>query len=190
MYHFLSILKRRHGLLRLALLLTGGGILFQYAAIQAVAGDADPVKLKAALVYKLTRFVHWPGVGDGEQQYLFDICVMAGEDVLQAFGGMQGRKVGDREIQVRRVRKPDASCRLLYIGSEHDQRLNAVLNIVREWPLLSVSDLPDFARRGGIIELARQEKRMRFFINHGAARRAGLTIAAPLMEMSTVVDGR
>jgi len=48
--------------------------------------------------------------------------------------------------------------------------------------------MPDFNKRGGIINLVQQDNRIGFEIQLRYAREHGLQIGAPLLELARVVD--
>jgi hypothetical protein len=53
--------------------------------------------------------------------------------------------------------------------------------------VLTVSDIPQFARRGGMIELVLAGNKVRFEINVAATARAGLTLSSELLKLAVVV---
>jgi hypothetical protein len=53
--------------------------------------------------------------------------------------------------------------------------------------LLTIGDGEDFARRGGVIALVRQDSRFQFDINLAAAERAGLRVDATLLGLARQV---
>jgi len=55
-------------------------------------------------------------------------------------------------------------------------------------PILSVSDIADFTRAGGMIDLVEVEQRIRFNINLSAARRARLRLSSQLLKLATIVE--
>jgi hypothetical protein len=54
--------------------------------------------------------------------------------------------------------------------------------------VLTISDMLEFNKRGGIINLVRQDNRIGFEIQLRNARELGLQIGAPLLELARVVD--
>ncbi len=58
----------------------------------------------------------------------------------------------------------------------------------RQQPLLTISDIEGFAGGGGIIGLFLAERRVRFAINVGAARIAGLRISSQLLKLGRLVS--
>jgi hypothetical protein len=60
---------------------------------------------------------------------------------------------------------------------------------LRNRPVLTVSDLPQFLEAGGIIAFS-TEARVQLHINPPAAQRAGLTISSKLLRVAKVVEAK
>jgi len=156
----------------------------------AEAPTAEESALKAALVYKLAQFVDWPEPDGGET---FAFCVL-GEDV---FGGaldrLQGRQLDQRPVVVRHYRQSEAvspDCRVLFVGPDKIPFEREILARFAGRPMLTLGESQHFAENGGMIQLRRSGRKFAFVINPNRARRDGLTIAAPLLSMSTIVETR
>ena len=53
--------------------------------------------------------------------------------------------------------------------------------------ILTVSDIPRFANYGGMVELAKDQSRLRLKINLERVKQADITIAAPVLSLATLV---
>jgi hypothetical protein len=92
-------------------------------------------------------------------------------------------------VAVHRLGSPQESlerCQVLFIPSSERVRLTPLLKVVAQRPILTVSDIEGFARRGGILQMYSAASRIRFVINRASAQRAGLRIAAPLLDLAEV----
>jgi len=77
---------------------------------------------------------------------------------------------------------------MLYVAVSEQQRYPDLVKSARGQPVLTVSELPGFSDSGGIIEIFREHERIRFIINLGVARRAGLEISPNLLKLAVQVD--
>ena len=78
-------------------------------------------------------------------------------------------------------------CHLLFISDSEAESLAAILAALDDRPVLTVADMPNFARAGGIINLKTTgENKLRFEINTGTARRAGLKISSKLLNLAEI----
>jgi hypothetical protein len=169
--------------LTFAILLPGSG---------AVAAESEDA-VKAAFVYNFPKFVDWPDSAFPTPSAPIDICVLGGNqfaDVLRSIvrdKTVRGRPLTVREdVPLRNL----ASCRVVYIPASEEKRVPAVLDQVAGLPILTVGDTDVLAERGGIIGLTTNENHVRFEVNVGAARRAGLKLGSQLLKVATrVVEG-
>jgi hypothetical protein len=142
-------------------------------------------QLKAAFLLNFTRYIEWPATsGRGGD---FNLCV-AGPDV---FGTAldevtAGKAVNGRRIVVRKnVSVPDAaSCDLVYISLTETGKIHEALQGLAASTALTVGEEAGFLRMGGMIAFAPQDGKLRFYINAGAAERAGITISSRLMVLA------
>lgn len=166
-----------------------GMLAFAVALSPAIAAPPES-KLKAALVYKISAYVSWPEeTQHGAEPLSFNVCGLGKSAMDGALDSLSGRMTKGRAIQYREValeQLADADCHLLFVPP--DQELGIALNQLAGRAILTIGEDQDFALSGGMIELHRKQNRFGFRINRRAASRAGLIIAAPLLELATLVE--
>lgn len=145
--------------------------------------------VKAAYVYNFFQFVEW-GRLPQPAEAAYNVC-LAGEDPVNApLRGIGGREVAGRRIAVSSL-PPSAegaqSCHILYIGASERARLPDLLASLRGRKVLTVSSLPGFAGRGGMIGFVTEKGRVRLEINLRAARGADIWLSAKLLEIARLV---
>ena len=74
------------------------------------------------------------------------------------------------------------------ISTSEEERLRAILDYLRDRPILTIADMPNFARAGGIISLKTVEDRIRFDINVDAANAADLKLSSKLLRLGNIVS--
>ncbi|ABF39940.1 hypothetical protein Acid345_0937 [Candidatus Koribacter versatilis Ellin345] len=152
------------------------------------AGPPTDLQVKAAYLYKFGAFVQWPAsVAPSDD---FSICVL-GRD---GFGSVldstiNGESIEGKKLVALRVNsvREAAQCRILYISNSEESRLRGILVELAKAPVLTVSDIPHFADRGGMIEFTLQSGRVRFDVNVTRAERAGLTLSSQLLKVAANV---
>lgn len=161
------------------------GAMSDLRAQQAVASEYD---VKAAYLVNFARFTTWPterGVGAP-----FRICVL-GRDPFEAVldATVVDERIDGEIITVVRIDAPEdaAGCRVLFVSASEAPHLEAILGGVVGEPVLTVSDLPGFSDRGGIIEFVPEGRRVRFSVNLASATEAGLTLSAELLRVAKSV---
>lgn len=175
---------------QLSLIGLAGGLLMS-TGIRADSDVPREERIKAALVFKLAKFVEWPvAVLPGRDPLCF--CVLGNSAVGEALAAVDGKPVRDRQAQYRVVASLAPAevkgCHVLYLARTVRETSAGMPPGLRGFPTLTVSDAPDFARRGGMIGLTRSENKLSFEINLRNARETGLEPGAPLLELATVVE--
>lgn len=163
-------------------------------SVPALAGGpvSTEYRLKAALIYKLTRFVEWPKTGDTHGAEQFGICVLGRDDFGSALDALQGRVVNDAVISIRRFNQSDGvgmNCQMIFISDSKRAFIGTILHSFGNYPILTIGDSSRFAEKGGMIQFTRDGKHIGFKINLRRAHASGLKIAAPLLQLATIVDG-
>jgi hypothetical protein len=135
--------------------------------------------------------VKWPDAPSFANSDNFRICVLGQDpfgDILDAT--VRGEKLDGKPIVVQRLhRAQDAgSCRMVFVSKSERGSLSALLPTLKA-PVLTVSDIPDFSRHGGMIEFVEQDGRVRFVVNLQAAQQSGLTVSSELLKVASAVRG-
>jgi hypothetical protein len=76
------------------------------------------------------------------------------------------------------------SCRILFISSSEQNQLKEILAALDNTSVLTVSDMPQFARRGGMIQFVVEANKVRVEVNLTSAERAGLTLSSQLLKVA------
>lgn len=145
-------------------------------------------QVKAAYLYNFGKFVRWQDRPTNPGSV--EICVL-GKDPFGAVldSTVAGESIDGRNIRVRRLPRAQdaAACNILYISSSEENRLSSILYSVHPFGLLTVSDIPNFAERGGVIEFVAQQGKIRFEVNRLAAEQSHLALSSELLKVAVKV---
>ncbi len=143
-------------------------------------------EVKSAYLYNFGKFVEWPAKATSVGEF-FPICVL-GDDT---FGStlettISRESINGKKVLVKRVAKPQdaVTCRILFISSSQQSRLKEILAELDNTSVLTVSDMPEFTRRGGMIQFVIEANRVRFAVNLTSAERTGLTLSSQLLKVA------
>ena len=103
--------------------------------------------------------------------------------------GRTGRKEGgdDRaEGDALQGGRPPPSCRILFISRSAEKGLERTLAALGPGTL-TVSDIPGFAGKGGIIGFFMDDKKVRIEVNPRRAGEAGLKLSPRLLQVSKII---
>ena len=164
-------------------------LAFAFSVGRPLPASAEPqsreYQLKAAFLYKFTNFVAWDDPSGVEEP--LSICIV-GRD---PFGGVLQEviAVNDPGFSHTRIEYPTTSkefyrCRLAFVSRSKSSDVERLLDAVRDLPVVTVSDIPNFAESGGIIELVVDGDSIRFIINQRQARQVGIRLSSQLLSLA------
>lgn len=155
--------------------------------VQIHASDVTKAdKVKAAIVYKLTKFVAWP-----EKKQTLALCIIGSGAINSELLKINHKFSMGRRISV--THKNSSAplgklCDLVYIHNTKPQVVADIFKKLKNKPVLTISDSENFVYRGGIIGLFRTGNRIQFAISESATKSAGLSISSQLTRLARVVE--
>lgn len=146
-------------------------------------------QVQAAYLINFIRFTTWPATAfDNDGQDIF--MGLLGEDFFgDALDAIDGLYINKRYLHVLRLDRSDTKhcCHVLYISSSERRHLKQILAFTKDKPVLTVSDMDNFAKEGGIIQIKKVGDKIKLIINNHAAQNAGLKLRANLLKIATLV---
>ena len=166
-------------------------------------------ELEAAFLLNFLRFASWPEPSFefrespvvvtviGADAIAADLSVLSSEERL----GPEQRSV---EVRVRdgvdptseragrrhgRVTAADLRrSHLIFVGRDDESSAEWILAQVRGTPVLTVGDVPAFARKGGMLELVVRGGRMTFDANAREIDRSGVSMSSKVLRLARLVE--
>ena len=167
-------------------------IAFALVVSTPAFADAGEYAVKAALLYNFSKFIDWPESAFAGSPD-FGICLLGGDPYGVRIDAVARKRTHGRSIRIARlenVSKPASPCHIAFITKSVVGSLQQTLTDLDNEPVLTVGEGPEFIEDGGMIGLVREGSRIRFEINRGATRRAGLSVSAQLLRIAERVIGR
>lgn len=150
-------------------------------------------QIKAVFLFNFTQFVDWPRAAFPEDSSPLVIGVL-GDDPFGSYLDdiVRGEQVNSRRLTVRRYRRPEdvRSCQVLFISRSANRDLEKALAALRGTDVLTVGDADAFAVRGGMIQFAMEDGKIRLKINVDAAKASNLIISSKLLRSAEIVAGK
>ena len=153
------------------------------------AGTVEEYSVKAALVFNFARFTDWPLDTIADSPGTFNICLFGDDTILEAFAGVNGKRIKKQRIVVKRIRRIQEidTCNLLFVSGSDRKILQKIFAAVEEKPVLTIGEMSGFTEAGGIINLVKTKNRIKFEVNLNAAQQAGLKISSRILKLATIV---
>lgn len=147
------------------------------------------VDVQAVYLFDFAKFVRWPSAPPDTP---LQICI-AGQsafaDDLKRI--VAGEHIDGRPIMVRHVEHSEetSGCSILFLDSSAHDHADAILAAVANKPTLTVSDVPGFLDRGGMIQFLLIANRVRFAVSLPPATHSGLSLSSELLKVAVSVNG-
>ncbi|HEY4782760.1 MAG TPA: YfiR family protein, partial [Chthoniobacterales bacterium] len=179
---------------RLRLLITIAMMILPSLGFEAHAQDSSVSSeylIKAGFIYNFANLVQWPTNAFAQLDSPIVIGIL-GEDpfgpVLDRV--LAGKRVNGRVFLVKRLKSVVdlKECHILFVSSSAIAHLADAIHLVKGMPILTIGEIPGFAKRGGIINLVLEDNKVHFEVNVDAAKEADLTISSRLLALARIVQ--
>jgi hypothetical protein len=144
-------------------------------------------QVKAAYLYNFGRFIEWPTSATAAKGDPFTICVLGQDPFGPALNtALADEAINGQNVVARRIPSPQdaVNCRILFISASEGDRLKQILAILGDASVLTVSDLPQFTQRGGMVQLVLDGNKVRFEVNLTPVERAHLAMSSQLLKVA------
>jgi len=154
---------------------------------------AEEYQVKAVFLFNFSSFITWPSTAFTSPNAPFLICIL-GQDPFQTELDLtvEGEKTANRPVLVRRMNTLNETdhCQILFVSQSQSSQLNNILTYLKyqRRPILTVSDIEGFVKQGGLIEFFKHGKKVRFMIDHEAAKKMNLSVSGNLLSIAEVVN--
>lgn len=155
----------------------------------ATVSDED--RVKAAFVFNFIKFVEWPDTAFKTPAASLNVCVWGTNNDAAVMMALHRKTAKQRALKVIAVDDTQqlGQCHVLFLPQNSQDTFKTVLRAIADRKILSVSDINDFARNGGLIGLFKSDEKMRFAINVEATQRSGLRMSSQLLKFGKIVSG-
>jgi len=176
-------------LLALACLWLAGGL----ATGDEKSAGVSEYQVKAAFLYNFIKFTNWPASAFSKTESPMVIGIVGEDPFGQGLDELiSGEVVEKRPLMVKRLRADEdlKSCHVVFISRSEKDRLPTLLSQLKGSPVLTISDISDFAEQGGMVNFVLVAKSVKLEINRGVVEGAGLQISGKLLNLARIVKSK
>jgi hypothetical protein len=143
-------------------------------------------QVKAAYLYEFGKFVQWPARAGESKHDPFNICILGENPFGTALDSPSGQTINGQGVVIRQISKTQDSeeCRVLFVAASEEKHVSIILAALQKLPILTVSDMPHFLNRGGMIQFLMRDSKVRFQVNRTATERVGLILSSELLKVA------
>ncbi|KAB0666591.1 YfiR family protein [Oryzomonas japonica] len=170
------------------LVLAGSTFLF-VATAHALPGPPSEYQIKAAMVFTMAKFVEWPAGALGDEGTPLALCALGIGPFGQAVENLRGKSIKGHPITVRQIFRTGeiGGCQILVINDSQRRQVRAATERAAQHGVLTIGDMPGFAKAGGVVGFVVQEGKVRFEINLEAAQKSGFMISSRVLKLAKIV---
>lgn len=144
----------------------------------------DENAVKAAFIYNFINFVEWPKKIHSKNSSTI-LCVVGDDAPVVGYLAELSKKAKVTLTSKGR----DASltnCHMVYIGKMGKADIDYMIGKTKNMPILTVSAVKDFAKKGGHIGFVIEEGQVKLESNLKSLEGAGLRVDSELLELMTI----
>lgn len=169
--------------------LMGGALLAVMATASLQA--ADQREVQAVFLLNLSRFIRWPETAFAAADSPLVIGSLPGNRVsLVLREAAEGELSGRHPIVVREIRSDEdlAGCHIVHFSKSEVAKGARFVAMLKEKPVLIVSDADGVLRLGGHVELQNKSGRFRLRLDPENLKASGLTASAQLLRVAGILE--
>jgi hypothetical protein len=147
--------------------------------------------LKAVFLYRCSQFVEWPENAFSDSGSPLVIGILGSDPFGNAIDAtVKGEVVNGRKVVVQRYDgiSDVKDCHILFICNSEEERVDEVLEGIRNQHILTIGDTAGFASRGGMVEIDIERNKLQAKVNLRSAKASGLTISSKLLRLAKIIE--
>jgi hypothetical protein len=140
--------------------------------------------VKARYLLNIPLFTETTSKGRSNKNYT--ICLIGDTPLMSVLEASKGKLIRNLPLEILMLEDISQmkSCQMLFIASSERHRLQTLLPEAHRQGILTVSDMRDFARMGGIIGLRTIDNRITFDLNRSTAAKASISFSSHLLKLA------
>lgn len=144
--------------------------------------------LKAVLLFKLPQFVYWPDSAPSQSSLIF--CVLGSNPFGKALERLAREQIDGRTAEIVNLAAVGDGivCDFIFISRSESAGVESIVRKFAGKRVVTVSDIPGFAKAGGMVELTVSGDHVGVTLNRRAAQKQGLEFNAQLLRLAKVVE--
>jgi hypothetical protein len=156
------------------------------ASGQSLYGPEYEVKL--GFIYNFANFVTWPTEVLEKNSGVLVFCFASDDPGSQVFFKLNDKSIRGLTIKVEKYKddKSIEGCQIFFFDTRDKDFIRRKLDIAKGRSILTIGEIDDFAKMGGIINFFIENNRLRFQVNIDAAQRAQLKLSAQLLQSAEI----
>jgi len=166
-----------------------GLLLFLLVFVLFSTSNAQKEKYQSLFIYNFTKYIKWP---DSYNSGKFIIGIIGNSPVIESVKSMAASKKKTGNGAVIEVRKYASvseidDCNILFVSNNVIGKLEQIVNQTATKPILIITDTPEMATQGSVINFVETGGRIKFELNQSNATSHNLVISSSLISLAIII---
>lgn len=151
-----------------------------------VQAQANEYAAKAAFIYNIALF---SSLAQGSASGV-KLCVLGRDPFGGSLSSLEGKPLGAAKLTIAYPRSGDeafANCQIVFISASEFDHIATLADTGKAAGVLTIADGAGAARKGIMLELSLEDKRIAFEFNAEAARTANITLSSKVLRLARAV---
>jgi hypothetical protein len=153
--------------------------------------SATESEIKATFLFNLGRFITWPANAFSDSLSVFRICVLGQAPFKEELDiVVRDQRIAGHVVKIERLTQVEdtGNCHILFVSDSEQLRLLSIFKWIAQQPILTVSDIENFVRQGGMVEFYPRRGQIRLIMDPQMIKEVGLKPSARLLSISDLVN--
>lgn len=161
------------------------GLTMISTSVSAAADVSEEYAVKVAFIYNFTKFIDWPAEAFSSSDAPFVFGILGENPFGSSLNFLKDKTVNGHPLIIEYIKDLSVAekTHILFICESEKNRIHEICSAL-DTSVLTVGDVDGFFEAGGIINLVTIDNKIRFIINHDAARRSDLNISSHLLQLA------
>ena len=151
--------------------------------------------VKAAFVYNFIKFIDWPENKLSDENTI-GIGIIGENPFGEAFDPIENKQIRNKKIVIKLFKSLEESkltskqvdnirkCYVLFVCKSEKKQFKKIIDLIKEYNVLTVGDTSGFLESGGIIDFLIENQKVCFEVNNYNAKQAKLNIRSQLLRLA------
>lgn len=165
-------------------------LIFFLILIGSLQAQVSESEYKAAFIERFTRFVEWPIEFDHERD-TFKIVVIGETAIQKSLDELfKNIKIKNLEVKITYTNEIQdiTDANLVYISASEKRKLDEILSVTNNSPILTISGTEGFGTKGVHINMYIEDNYIRYEINEESIKNSNLNVSSLLLSSAKIVE--
>jgi YfiR/HmsC-like len=139
---------------------------------------------QAKVLEYIFTHISWPLLANNAT---LQLCIL-GDTPLDSFNLINGKTINNLTVHTESISSlENTHCQVLFVSKSEEKKIDSILKQVQNKAMLTMSDLPEFAIKGGAINLFIANDQPAFILNTEAIESQKLVISKEMFKILTII---